>query len=51
VLSVSDNAFLDTGNVRAFSLTLSGFDCSPSPALELLSLSAAASVRCGPGAR
>jgi subtilisin-like proprotein convertase family protein len=28
-LNVSDNAFIDIGNVRAFSLRLSGFDCSP----------------------
>ena len=28
VLNVSDNAFIDSGNVRAFSLALSGFTCN-----------------------
>lgn len=28
-LNVSDAAFLDTGSVRAFSLEISGFDCTP----------------------
>jgi len=27
ILNVSDNAFIDTGNVRAFSLTMTGFLC------------------------
>jgi subtilisin-like proprotein convertase family protein len=29
VLNVSDNAFIDVGSVRAVTLSLSGFDCSP----------------------
>jgi hypothetical protein len=28
-LNVSDNAFFDIGNIRAFSFDLSGFDCAP----------------------
>ncbi|HKE17423.1 MAG TPA: proprotein convertase P-domain-containing protein [Kofleriaceae bacterium] len=28
-LNVSDNAFIDTGSVRAFSLDVSGFECTP----------------------
>lgn len=29
MLNVSDRSFLDTGNVRAFSIETSGFDCAP----------------------
>ena len=29
VLSVSDNALFDTGSVRAFSIDVSGFSCTP----------------------
>ena len=28
-LNAADNAFIDTGSVRAFSLDVSGFDCTP----------------------
>jgi len=28
-LHVTDNAFLDTGHVRAFSVDLTGFSCTP----------------------
>jgi subtilisin-like proprotein convertase family protein len=30
-LNVSDAAFFDTGSVRAFSIDISGFDCTPAP--------------------
>ena len=31
ILHVSDNSFIDVGNVRAFSVDLVGFGCTPSP--------------------